>query len=291
MNNFASILPGSRVRCEDGFIGTVEGLERHWAEQTDQPDRMVVRSDDKHWRYSIPLMFVSNVTQSAFQPIVHVSVHADELSHYIVGPADEQSLYNQPTTVLPQRQSQNQIQGQGQARRQPQVTGTDSGKDQSDVVLRMPIHEERLVVRKHPIVLGKVHVHKAVESEEQRIPLPVYHEEAVVEHIPVDQYDGIASSSNPNETFIPVFEERLVVKKETVVKEYLRVRKQLISQQKEVRGTVRHEVAEVTEQRQDGVDPAIPLLHDGASASNPASLPPPDARAEQSEQSEQSSPA
>jgi uncharacterized protein (TIGR02271 family) len=272
MNNYASILPGARVRSEDGFIGTVEGLERHWAEQSDLPDRMIVRSDDRHWRYSIPLMFVSNVTQGTFQPIVHVSVRGDELTHYILGPADEQPLYNQPTTLLSQRHNHNQNQAQrqsqsnGQGQRHPMASGTAPDDDQSDVVLRMPIHEERLVVRKQPIVLGKVHVHKGVESEEQRIALPVYHEEAIVEHISVDQYNGMPSSSNPNETIIPVFEERLVVKKETVVKEYLRVRKQLVPQQQEVHGTVRHEVVEISEQRQDGVDPSIPILRDRASA-------------------------
>lgn len=252
MKQYASILPGARVRSDDGFIGTVERLEHHWTDQSDQPDRMIVRSEDRHWRYSIPLMFVSSVTQRAFHPIVHISVHADELAHYVLGPADEAPLYDQPTTVLPQDQSP--------------ADAAQPADGASDVVLRMPIHEERLVVHKQPIVLGKVHIHKGVETEEQRIPVPVYHEEAIVEHISPDQYDGLALS-NPNETIIPIIEERLVVKKESVVKEYLRVRKHLVPEQQEVRDSIRREVVQISEERQDGVDPAITLLRDGTSAS------------------------
>lgn len=243
MRNYASILPGARVRTADGFIGTVERLDHHWSEPADSPDRMVVRSDDGRWRYSIPLMFVTSATQGTFHPIVQIAVHSDELAHYILEevhgePQDGAAIADEPTTVL-------------DARELPQ----------DDVVARMPVVEEQLIVRKQPVVRGKVHIRKSVETAEQHIALPVYHEEAIVEHIPPDQYDGMASS-NPNEVIVPVIEERLVIQKQSVVKEYIRVRKQLISEHKEVRGTVRHEVVEVTEERQQGVaDDTYPLMH------------------------------
>ena len=48
-------------------------------------------------------------------------------------------------------------------------------------------------------------------------------------------------------SIIPVLEERLVVQKETVVREYVRVRKQSRERQYQVRGQVRREVVQVDE--------------------------------------------
>ncbi len=269
MKTYTSILPGGRVRSEDGFIGTVERLERHWAEGADQPDRMIVRSEDRQWRYSIPLMFVSKVTQGAFHPIISVKVHSDDLTHYLleeVDPAtpldvrqpeppavdqphagDIADIADQPTTVL----------NAGELRAGELRAGMPIPQD--DTVLRMPVHEEQLVVRKKPVVLGKIRVHKGVETVEQEVGVQLFHEEAIIEHVAPDQYDGLAPS-NPNEVIIPVIEERLVVQKQSVIKEYIRVRKELVQRHEEVRGTVRREVVQISEDRQDGAGPDAPPL-------------------------------
>jgi uncharacterized protein (TIGR02271 family) len=167
-------------------------------------------------------MFVSNVTQGEFLPVEDVTVHSDELAHYILGPADIAPSSEQPSTALPQ---DHRLAGQSTA--MPAVAGRD------DVMLRMPIHEEQLSVHKQPVVPGEIHVHKGVETQQQGIAVPVDHEEASIEHIPSDQGDGL-SPTNPNETIIPILEERIVVKKASVVKEYLRIRKQLVAEQKAV---------------------------------------------------------
>lgn len=243
MNNFVSVLPGSRVRCQDGFIGTVERLDDRRARGGGDPDRMIVRSEDGHWRYSIPLMFVTNVAQGAFHSIVTVSIRAAELTHYIVEELTPHgSDFDNASTVA-----------------NDSAMMTDTRAHEDDTVLRMPVAHEELVIHKQPIVRGKVRVHKRVEKHEQRVVLGVYHEEAIVEHISPDEYDGLPPA-NPNEVIVPVIEERLVVQKQSVIREYIRVRKKLVRTEKEVRGKMRREVVEISEVRdQVNVDSA-PLL-------------------------------
>jgi uncharacterized protein (TIGR02271 family) len=244
MNNYASVLPGARVRTQEGFIGTVERLDQRSARGASEPDRMVVRSEDGHWRYSIPLMFVTTVTQGTFHPLVQISIHADELPHYISEevPYQEGSFAND-TTVVMDRNS----------------PPTDGRAPDEETVLRMPVAHEELVIHKQPIVRGKVSVHKRVEKQEQRVVLSVYHEEAIVEHIAPEEYDGLPPA-NPNEVIVPVIEERLVVMKQSVIREYIRVRKQLVRTEKEVRGKMRREVVEITEERDVANQDKAPIL-------------------------------
>lgn len=235
-SGFAGVLPGARVRGEDGFIGTVERLEHHWAAPDERPDRMIVRSDDGRWRYSIPLMFVSSVSQSALYPVVVVGLHDDDLIHYV------------SAEVLPARPPQAAQQPRGEAPREPQEP---EGEPE---VLRVPLAQEELVARKQPVPLGMAHVHKGVETRETQARVPVYHEEAVIERIPADQLDPKAAT-NPNDVIIPVIEERLVVRREQVVIEYIRVRKSLVAEQREVLGEIRREYVTVTEDGSEGQPP------------------------------------
>lgn len=241
MRSFNAILPGARVRTDEGFLGTVERLDHHWAESGDQPDRMIVRSEDGRWRYSIPLMFVHSVTQGAVQPIVYIAMHPDELIHYVY-------------EAIPQPAQQPKAPSQAAERTDTAVQIDD------DTVLNLPVHEEELFVRKRPVVLGKIHVHKGVESEERHVSLPVYHEETIIDHLSPDQFDPTQARKNPNETYIPIVEERLVVQKQMVVKEYLRVRKQLVPEQREVNETVRHETVRLTEERQPSTPAHVRLV-------------------------------
>ncbi len=260
MRSFAAILPGARVKCEQGFIGTVERLEHRWAEPGDQPDRMLVRSDDGHWRYSIPLMFVNRVSQGTFHPVVYLAMQPEELTHYVVEAIPEQQRGRAPALPRTDERAPAEVPTSAAATAQPGETEALA----EDVVLSMPIAHEELVIRKEPAVLGTIRVHKGVESEEQHVTLPVYHEEAIIEHIAPDKYDRKAYT-NPNEVIIPIVEERLIVQKQIVVKEYLRVKKVLVARQDEVTETLRHETVSVTELRQPGIDPRIgPLLRGGA---------------------------
>ncbi|MCA1598562.1 MAG: YsnF/AvaK domain-containing protein, partial [Chloroflexi bacterium] len=150
-------------------------------------------------------------------------------------------------------------------------SGEWSGAD--DDTLTIPLAAEELVAEKQPIVLGKIRVHKGVETVQQNMTVPVYHEEAIVEHIPVDQYDANAPT-RPNDLIIPVTEEQIVVEKRTVIKEYIRIRKNIVTQEQHISDTVRREFVELTEQRQGPAE--LTLLHydqgDGTTA-NAAAAP------------------
>jgi len=238
MRSFNAILPGARVRTDEGFLGTVERLDRHWAESGDQPDRMIVRSEDERWRYSIPLMFVHSVTQGTFQPIVYIALRSDELIHYIYEP------------IL--RQTRPSVRA---------VAPTDTAVQPDDnTLLKVPLHNEELFVRKRPVVLGRIHVHKDVVSEERHVSLPVYHEETIIDHLSPDQFDPAQAREHPNDVYIPIIEERLVVQKQLVVREYLRIRKQRVTEQQEVNDTVRHETVRISEERQPNTPPHVRLI-------------------------------
>ncbi|HEX8032910.1 MAG TPA: YsnF/AvaK domain-containing protein [Ktedonobacterales bacterium] len=231
MSGFTSVLPGARVRTQDGFLGTVERLAQCGSASDGQPDCMIVRSDDGQWRYSLPLMLVTEVTQQAFSPIVTLNLESDQLPHYIYGRIERDK-----------------------AGRETGVGGEEDGEPD----LRIPLAVEELVVQKQPIRLGWIHVHKGVETEEKHISVPVYHEEAVIEHIPADQYDG-SGANNPNETIVPVIEERLVVQRQSFVREYIRIRKNIVEQRYDVHDVLRREVVEVTEHRDSPEQGAQPV--------------------------------
>lgn len=228
MNRYATIQPGSRVRAPGGFIGTVEALSA--TSPRSPADVMIVRSDDSARRYAIPLARVRHVTQDTPAPIVDVSLQPQELPSLLVAPA------------------------QGSTR-QPPLT-PDEGQ-----AMQIPVAQEQLVAHKRPHVRGTVRVHKDVQSREAHLSVPVTHEEAIVERIPADAYDGRPPES-PDEVLIPVLEERLVVQKQTVVKEYLRVRKVRVTDQQEVHDTLRHEVVSLSEQRNPVAGDHAPLLRE-----------------------------
>lgn len=250
MSSFVSILPGARVRADEGVIGTVERLETRAHDRGEQPDHMVVRSEDGCWRYSIPLMLVRTVSQETFHPMAYLSIGAAELPRYIVeelAPTDEEATL-------------------------PAVPSGEWAPSSQDETLRLPLAAEELTAHKQAVQRGTVHLHKGVERVEQSITVPVYHEETVIEHIAPDQYDGTAPA-NPNETIIPVIEEQLVVEKRAVVKEYIRVRKNVVTEQREVQDTVRREYVEMSEERLDGATDA-PLVRLVGTAPNEAAATP-----------------
>lgn len=112
--------------------------------------------------------------------------------------------------------------------------------------LTLPLAEERLTASVLQGERGQVHIHKRVAYEQQRATVPFTIEEAIIEHIPADRFDPHAPRA-ADELIIPLVEERLIVRKETVVREYLRVRKQSRVESREVSAELRREVVEVDE--------------------------------------------
>lgn len=128
--------------------------------------------------------------------------------------------------------------------------------------LSVPLAREDLVARPSAEQVGTVRLRKSVETEERAVAVPVSHDEVIVEHIPPDQVDASASLG-ANELLIPIMEEQLVVQKRMVVKEYVRVRKRQVVEQRQVREPVRREVLGVQEQRSAGTGaPEWPLVRE-----------------------------
>lgn len=117
--------------------------------------------------------------------------------------------------------------------------------------LRIPLVAEHLVAQTQPVQQGTVRLHKSVETMEQHLRVPLIREDVIVERIPADQYEA-TTPPDPEETIIPVLEERLVVETRTVIVEYIRVRKRRITEEQDLQAPVRREVVTVQELRAGG---------------------------------------
>ena len=227
----AAILPGARVRAAGALIGAVERVEPPEGDR-DVPGALLVRAGDGARYYRFPLALVAEVGEESEQSVAHAVVR----------------LALDPAALA----------------RYAVRDDAGPGAPAPGAALRLPLAAEELVAETRPVRLGTVRLHKGVETAEQRLTVPVAREEVVVERIPADQYDA-GAPADPDETLIPVVEERLVVETRAVVVAYVRVRKRRVTEEREVRAPVRREVVTVEELRAEGVAPPDrPLLHDAA---------------------------
>jgi uncharacterized protein (TIGR02271 family) len=93
-----------------------------------------------------------------------------------------------------------------------------------------------------------------VRTDRERLEVPTRHEEISVERVPVE---GEASEAEigEDEVVVPVTEEEVVVHKRPVLKEEVRIRKDVVEEREVVEEDVRREEVEVedeTERRGGG---------------------------------------
>jgi len=104
----------------------------------------------------------------------------------------------------------------------------------------IPLREEQLNVEKQRVEKGEVRIHKEVVTEQQRIDVPVSHEEVVIEHLPASQARAADTPIGQSETIrIPVSEEQVNVTKQTVETGEIDVTKRNVQGEQRVSGTVR----------------------------------------------------
>jgi len=121
-----------------------------------------------------------------------------------------------------------------------QVPARDRSMDAQEA--RIPLREEQLNVEKQRVQKGEVRVHKEVVTEQQRIDVPVSHEEVVIERIPASEARPADTPIGQGETIrIPVSEEQVNVTKQTVETGEIDVTKRNIQGEQRVSGTVRRE--------------------------------------------------
>jgi uncharacterized protein (TIGR02271 family) len=115
--------------------------------------------------------------------------------------------------------------------------------DRSGSQQTLELREEELVPRKELREVGQAELRKEVEEVPRRLEVEAYREEAIVEHIPVNQVvsERRAPWEEDGALVVPVYEEQLVVVKRLVLREQVRVRRQGATERQIFEDTVRRE--------------------------------------------------
>jgi len=185
--------------------------------------------------------------REAGHPIVAVSSPGHEQSAIDVlnrngGYAPDLAPNNTPAaTDDDQRSLATDYQSEGYGRPSQPVSRQDRPLDESGET-HIPLREEQLNVEKQKVQKGEVRVHKEIVTEQQRIDVPVSHEEVVIEHLPASEARATNTPIGQSETIrIPVSGEQVNVTKQTVETGEIDIRKRDVQGEQRVTGTVRRE--------------------------------------------------
>jgi uncharacterized protein (TIGR02271 family) len=121
------------------------------------------------------------------------------------------------------------------------------GITEHDKELRVQRTEEELAAGTREREAGELRVRKNVRTDRESVEVPTRHEEVSVERVPLS---GEASEAQigEDEVNVPVTEEEVVVSKRPVVKEEVRIRKDVVEDTQIVEEDVRREEIEVEDQ-------------------------------------------
>ena len=132
-----------------------------------------------------------------------------------------------------------------------ETTQTAGMVDRTDLAdegeLRVQRTEEELAAGTREREAGQLKVRKRVRTDRESIEVPTRHEEVSVERVPVE---GEASEAEigEDEVVVPVTEEEVVVGKRPVVKEEVRIRKDVVEDTEVVEEDVRREEIDVEDE-------------------------------------------
>ena len=118
--------------------------------------------------------------------------------------------------------------------------------------LRVQRTEEELAAGTREREAGEVRVKKNVRTDRESVAVPTRHEEVSVERVPLS---GEASEAEigDDEVLVPVTEEEVVVSKRPVVKEEVRIRKDVVEDTQIVEEDVRREEIDVEDETTRGL--------------------------------------
>ena len=122
-------------------------------------------------------------------------------------------------------------------------SGTDDLEDEDE--LRVQRSEEELRAGTREREAGALNVRKRVRTDREQISVPTRHEEVSVERVPVEGREASEAEIGEDEVSMPVVEEEVVVEKRPVVKEELRIRKDVVQDEEVVEEDVRKEEVDV----------------------------------------------
>jgi uncharacterized protein (TIGR02271 family) len=129
------------------------------------------------------------------------------------------------------------------------AVGDTGGEDE----LRVQRLEEELQAGTREREAGAMRVRKRVRTERERIRVPKRREEVRVERVPVERRDASKAEIGEDEFVVPFLEEEVVVEKRPVVKEEIRLRKEVVEEEEVVERDVRKEEIEIDDQTERGV--------------------------------------
>jgi uncharacterized protein (TIGR02271 family) len=119
--------------------------------------------------------------------------------------------------------------------------------------LRVQRVEEELRAGTREREAGAMRVRKRVHTERERIRVPKRHEEVRIERVPVERREASEVEIGEDEFVVPVLEEEVVVEKRPVVKEEIRLRKEVVEDEEIVERDVRKEEVDIDDQTERGV--------------------------------------
>ena len=106
--------------------------------------------------------------------------------------------------------------------------------------------EEELVAGTREREAGEVRVRKRVRTDREQIEVPTRHEEVSVERVPLS--GEAATEIGEDEVEVPVTEEEVVVEKRPVVKEEVRIKKDVVEDTEVVEEEVRREEIDIDDE-------------------------------------------
>jgi uncharacterized protein (TIGR02271 family) len=132
------------------------------------------------------------------------------------------------------------------------------GREDDEVTVQRS--EEEILVGRREREAGTMRVRKRVRTEREHLEVPKKHTEVTVERVPVEETESGAQdiTATPQigeeEIVVPVVEEEVVVEKRPVVKEEIRIRKQVVEDVEVVEEDVRKEEVEIEERKARDTD-------------------------------------
>ena len=123
---------------------------------------------------------------------------------------------------------------------------TDRTTEREDE-LRVQRTEEELRAGTREREAGEVGVRKSVRTDREQVEVPTRREEVTVDRVPVEG-EATEADIGEDEVSVPVTEEEVVVEKRPVVKEEVRIRKDVVEDTEVVEEDVRREEVEIDDE-------------------------------------------
>lgn len=156
----------------------------------------------------------------------------------------KKTVENETEVQLPVENSETQVETIEDAK-----SSDSQAKETSNDVGVFQLYEERLIANKKQVKTGEVAIAKHVETHIAQVSIPLEKERLVVEQIPVDDRNPVASSEanfNGGELArIEIYEQTAEIEKKAFVREQVRVRKEVEHKALAVEDKIRREELDV----------------------------------------------